>query len=324
MWRLPLSVQSALGQRMKRLDAPQKLTGQERFVGDLFLPGMLHARPVISPYAHALIKRVDTRRASALPGVVAILTGDDLPFAADYNAVAKSPMARGEVVFAGQFVALVLAESAAQAEDAVELVGVEYEPLPVVAALADALDPRAPQVRQTTSAGDDDEGAMHSADAAIAAAEDDDEPLPPNVSQTVRFRRGDLTAGFAAADEVVNLTFETHGVHQGYVEPLSCLVTPDPLGGVAVYASTQTIFHCRSRVAEALGLPVHQVLVESMAVGGGFGGKFVYVEPMVAAAAVAVKRPVLLQYTRMEDLLAGAPAPECRIYLQFGATQMGR
>jgi CO/xanthine dehydrogenase Mo-binding subunit len=318
-----LIVQSALGQRVKRLDAPQKLTGHERFVGDLSLPGMLYARPVTSPYAHALIKRVDTRRALALPGVVAVLTGDDLPFAADFNAEAKSPIARGEVVFAGQFVALVLAESATQAEDAVALVAVEYEPLPVVAALAEALDPCAPHVRQTTSAGDDDEGAMHSADAATTEEEDDDEPLPPNISQTVRFRRGDLAAGLAAAAEVVNLSFETHGVHQGYIEPLSCLVTPDPLGGVTVYASTQTIFHCRSRVAEALGLPVHQVRVESMAVGGGFGGKFVYVEPMVAAAAVAIKRPVLLQYTRMEDLLAGAPAPECRIHIQLAATHDG-
>jgi CO/xanthine dehydrogenase Mo-binding subunit len=313
----------AVGQPMKRIDAPPKLTGQERFTADLALPSLLHARPVGSAYAHAHIRSVDKTRALAIPGVVAVLTADDLPIQRDKNGMPiKAPIAWGEVLHAGHIVALVLAENDAAAEDGAAAVEIDYDPLEVVSSLDNALDAHGPRVRETQQLGNDEEAGMHNADAA-QQAEADDEPLPPNVSNSIHFHRGDIEQGFAEADEVVDLTFESLTVHQGYLEPQACLVNIEPLGDLTVYTSTQAAFHCRTRVAETVGVPVHRVNVVPMPVGGGFGGKFVLIEPLVAAAAVALGRPVLLQYSRMDDFLAGNPAPDCRIQLRVGAKRDG-
>ncbi|MCC6314678.1 MAG: xanthine dehydrogenase family protein molybdopterin-binding subunit [Thermomicrobiales bacterium] len=313
----------AVGQRVKRLDSPPKLTGQERYTADLKIPGLLYARPVGSAYAHARILGIDTSAALAIPGVVAVLAADDLPLARDANGQpVKTPLAAGEALYAGQFVALVLAESDAAAQDGVAAVEVEYEPLPAVVTLDQALDPAAPPVRETRGQSGDEEASMHNADAARSAVEEA-EDLPPNVSNTVNFHRGDIAAGFAAADVVVEHTFESQAIHQGYIETQTCLVDVDPLGRLTVYTSTQAAFYCRQRVAEAVGRPVQDVEVVPMPVGGGFGGKFVLIEPLVAAAALAAGRPVLLQFARMDDLLAGNPAPNCRIQVKLGATRDG-
>jgi CO/xanthine dehydrogenase Mo-binding subunit len=122
---------------------------------------------------------------------------------------------------------------------------------------------------------------------------------------------------------VVALTIESHTVHQGYLEPQVCLVDIEPLGDLTVYTSTQAAFYCQNRVADTVGLPTQRVKVVPMPVGGGFGGKFVLIEPLVAAAALAAGRPVLLLYSRMDDFLAGNPAPDCRIDVKLGATMQG-
>lgn len=309
----------AVGQRVRRIDAPPKLTGEERYTGDLDVPGMLIARPVTSPYAHARVRGVNASGALQTPGVVEVLTGHEL--GGDLGG-GKSPIATDEVVFAGQFVALVLAETDAAAQDGVAAVEVDYEPLPVIVSLDEGLDPESPHIRETRIAGNDEEAAMHNADAA-AQAEENDQFVAPNVSNSVHFSRGDVAAGFAAADAVVEFTVESLTVHQGYLEPQVCLVDLSPLGDLTVYTSSQAAFYCRSRVAETVGLPVQRVNVVPMPVGGGFGGKFVLIEPMVAAAAVAAGRPVLLRYSRMDDFLAGNPAPDCRITVKLGATREG-
>ena len=195
----------AVGQRVRRIDSPPKLTGQERFTGDLRVPGMLVARPVTSPYAHARIRSIDASRALEIPGVVRVLSADDLPIARDSSgAPVKAPIASGEAVYAGQFVALVLAESDAAAQDGVAAVEVDYEPLPVITTLDEALDPSSPHIRETRQQANDEEAGMHNADAAIQA-EENDEFVAPNVSNSVNFTRGDVAAGFAAADDVVEL-----------------------------------------------------------------------------------------------------------------------
>ena len=283
------------------------------------MAGQLYARPVGSPYAHARITSIDRGAALAVPGVVAVLTAEDLPIK---DIPSKSPIAFGEVLYAGQFVALVLAESDAAALDGASLVDVDYEPMAVIGTLDSALDPASEPVRTSGAAADEGEAGMHNADAATQV-EAEEESLPPNVSNSIHFARGDVAQGFAEADEIVELTFNSLTVHQGYIETQAALVGIDPLGDLTVYTSTQAAFHCRTRVAETLGMPVHRVKVEPMPVGGGFGGKFVLIEPLVAAAAVAVQRPVLLQYTRMEDFLAGNPAPDCRITLKVGAKRDG-
>jgi CO/xanthine dehydrogenase Mo-binding subunit len=318
-----MSTYSVVGQRTKRLDAPQKLNGQERFTGDLRFPGQLYARPVTSPYAHARIVGIEKSAALAQPGVVAVLAAGDLPLAKDENGNAATvPIATDEVLFAGQIVALVLAENDAAAQDAAALVEVDYEPLDAVISLDRALDSDSPRVRLTELVISDEESGMHNADAA-QETETVTEQLPPNVSNSMHFSRGDVNQGFAEADEIVDLTFDSETVHQGYIETQAALVTVDPLGGIDVYTSTQAAFHCRNRVAETLGIPHHKINVEPMPVGGGFGGKFVLIEPLVAAAAVAVQKPVLLQYTRIEDFSAANPAPSCRIQLKVGAKKDG-
>ena len=314
---------TAVGHRTKRIDGPPKLTGQERFTGDLRPAGLLFARPVGSSYAHARIRAIDASAALALPGVVAVLSASGLAFSPGYAKQAgKSPIAFGEALHAGHFVALVLAESDAVAQDAVALVEVDYEPLSAVSTLDQAMARDAAPVRETPVEGNEEEAGMHNADAA-RPAEEDDEPLPPNVSNSVHFHWGEIARGLAEADQVVELTFDSQTVHQGYLETQSCMVAIEPLGDLTVYTSTQAAFYCRTRVAEAVGLPLQRVNVVPMPVGGGFGGKFVLVEPMVAAAAVAVGRPVLLQFGRMDDFLAGNPAPDCRIEVKLGATRDG-
>ena len=256
--------------------------------------------------------------------MVRVLTAEDLPIARDSaGAPVKAPIAFGETVYAGQFVALVLAETDAAAQDGVAAVEVEYEPLPVVSTLDQGLDPSSPHIRETRQQANDEEAGMHNADAAVQA-EENDEFVGPNVSNSVHFTRGDLAAGFAAADATVEFTIDSLTVHQGYLEPQVCMVDIEPLGDLTVYTSTQAAFYCRTRVAETVNMPTQRINVVPMPVGGGFGGKFVLIEPLVAAAALAAGRPVLLHYSRMDDFLAGNPAPDCRISVKLGATREGK
>lgn len=314
---------ATVGTSQKRLDAPKKLTGVERYAGDLRFPGMLYARPVGSPSAHARIDSIDSSAAMEVPGVVAVLTGPDLPIARDSSGnPMKTPIAFEEALYAGQVVALVLAETEVAAEDGALAVVVNDSPLPVVNTLDQAMAFDAPLVRSMSSAAGDDEAGMHNADAA-AKEEEESELLPPNASGSTHFSRGDIEKGFAEADQIVELAIYSDSVHQGYIETQACIVNIGPLGDLEVYTSTQASFYCRTRVAETVGYPVHKVKVTPMPVGGGFGGKFVLIEPLVAAAAVAMGRPVQLQYTRMEDFVAGNPAPDCEIWIKAGARKDG-
>jgi CO/xanthine dehydrogenase Mo-binding subunit len=312
-----------VGKRVKRIDAPAKLTGQERFTGDLKLPGLLYARTVGSAYPHARIVSVNKEAALALPGVVNVFTAFDLPITRDAKGnPTKTGMAFEEALFAGQIVAIVVAESDVAAQDGAGAVEIEYEELPALLTIDQGMDRATPafSMRKVTISAE--EAAMHNADAA-RKTEGEQEDLATNVSNTVNFTRGDLDAGFAQADAIVEYSFTSDAVHQGYIEPQSALVAVDPIGRVTVYTSTQAAFHCRNRVAETIGVPIQQVNVVPMPVGGGFGGKFVHIEPLTAAVALAAGRPVLLQFTRMEDMVAGNPAPGCRIDIKLGAKRDG-
>ena len=311
-----------VGRRTKRTDAPERLTGQIRFTNDMALPGALHCRFVRSPYAAAKIVSVDATEARSLPGVVAVLTARDLPVA-DISAAVEGRsilLALDRVWHAGQPVVAVLGETEAAAEDGAGAVEVEYEPLEPVVDMSRAMDPDAPIVREQREVNPE-ELAMHGA--APQGAQDGDEPRAPNVASRIRFERGDVEQGFRQSDVVVEREFRTSWVHQGYMEPQSCSAALDALGNVTVYASTQALFHTRTEVARTLGLADHQVTVNAMPVGGGFGGKFGFLEPTVAALAKAVGRPVRLVYNRQEELTAADPAPESRIRLKIGARRDG-
>ena len=312
---------SSIGKRTKRIDSPPKLTGYEKFTGDLRFPGMLRARLVGSDYAHAKIVSVDASEALKIPGVVAVLTSKDLPVVRSESGVSPvSILADGEALYVGHPVALVLAETDQAARDAIDLIEVEYEELEVLVDLEKASAENASKVSFGGEGAFADEAEMHNADAAAGGVEED---LPPNVSSSINFERGDVDKGFAEADEIVEFSISSDVVHQGYIEPQVALAVPELFGRYTIYTSTQAAFHGRQKTAETLGVDLDDIKIVPMPVGGGFGGKFVLIEPLVAAAAKAVGRPVLLQFTREEDFLTGNPAPDCQIRIKLGAKRDG-
>ena len=313
---------TAVGSSVTRRDAPEKVTGAARYAGDIALPGLLHARLVLSPYASARITRIDTAAAAAMPGVAGVYTADDLALqGAESGARRLNFLARDRVVFNGQPVAVVLAETIAQASDGAAAVTVDYEPEPVVVDPIAGMDPGAPIVRDLPAAGAE-EAQMHAA--VVSDEEEEREDLPANVTNTIHFHRGDVEAALREAEVVVEGTYKVNYVHQGYLETQTCTVAPDAAtGGVDVYTSTQAFFYTRNEVAEALGLTTNQVRVVPTAIGGGFGAKYVLLDPFVASLAVKVGRPVRLAYTRSEDFLAANPSPMTIFELKAGAKRDG-
>lgn len=308
-----------VGRSMPLIDGKAKVLGRLKYTPDVQLPGMLHARFVTSPYPHARIRGIDVSAALAVPGVVAVLTAQDLPDVPPRNRHMLL-LARDRAIFTGQPVALVLAETEAAAADGAEQVMVDYELLPAALTVDEALAPDAPVVWPEGLPGASEEAAAHGA----AVEGEADEAGHPNIANTVHFARGDVRQGFAEADVIVEHTFATSWVHQNYIEPHATIVQPDPdTGGATVWTSTQAPFYIREEVAKVLGVPESDVRVHVMPVGGGFGGKFILYEPLVALAARHVGRPVRLVLTRMEEMLAGNPAPAMRCHARLGAKQDG-
>ena len=314
---------NSVGRATRRQDAPDKLTGRTRYAGDVSVAGLLHARLVLSPYAHARILSIDTSAAEAVPGVQAVYTSETLGMAKrDTSSRTQSPLAHKEALWSGHPVAIVLAETEAAAEDGVAAVDVEYEVLPAVMDPVAAVQPGSPlariQEKDTTS-----EIAGGGAHAAVAEEEVEDtqkEDLSQNVSDKAHYHGGDMDAGWREAEVVVERTYKTSFVHQSYIEPQSIMVEPSRSAHqLTIWPSSQGMFAVRSDVSEALKVPERQVRVESVPVGGAFGGKFGLVEPLAAAAAFASRRPVRLALTRSEDLLAGNPAPQSVIIVKLGA-----
>ncbi len=315
---------TAVGHSVKRVDGPEKVSGQALYAADLNLPGLLHARLVLSLHAHARIKKIDIAAALKVPGVVRVITAGDLPIKLEKaESRRRNPLAKDEVIYYGQPVAIVLGETEAAALDGVELVEVEYDVLPAATNLLDAIKPDAPLVQRKPSHGADEEAQMHSAGAPGASSEDEQKKQPGNVSNTMHLKRGDVEAGFAEAAAISERTYYAPAVHQSYIETQSVTVAPDPLGGLTIYTSTQAGFYCRQEVAQALDIPLNKVKVVTMMVGGAFGGKFVLIEPLAAALAKLTARPVRLAFYRMEDLLASNPAQDGLIELKLGARADG-
>lgn len=324
----PTTQYKAVGTSTRRQDSPDKLTGRARYAGDLPFSGLLHARLVLSPYAHARIVNIDTAPALAIPGVVAVFTSETLGMAhADSTSRSQAPLAQKEVYWCGHPVAVVVGETEAAAEDGVAAVDVDYEPLPVVIDPVAALQPDSPvaRVRSEQEISEIAGGGAHAAVSASDEAEEaETEALSQNVSDKVHMKMGDIAAGLREADVVVERTYRTHSVHQSYIEPQSITVECSPSGHhLTVWPSTQGLLGVRSDIAKALNIPERQIRVESLPIGGAFGGKFGLHEPLAAAVAYKLRKPVRLVYTRQEDLLAGNPAPQSVITLKLGAKKDG-
>lgn len=304
---------------MRRIEGDQKVSGATRFTADLDLPGLLHVQLILSPYASARIRNVDSEPARRASGVVAVLTAADLATGDEDGP--DAPLASARVFYAGQPVVAVVAESEAAAADAAALVGVDYDELGAVGDPSAAMQADAPQVLEQKEEASEADASLHGASTASESASGE---LPPNVTDVARVADGDASAGLASADVTVSGTYRFAGAHHGFLETHTAVVRPEPDGGVTVWTPTQGPFVVRDEVADALDVPPHRVRVVPMAVGGGFGGKVSLLERLLALIAREVRRPVKLALTRSHEFVIGRPAPAAEFELDLGAKRDGK
>lgn len=284
---------TVVGRSVPRLDAREKVTGAARYVTDFVLPGMVHARLWRSPVPHARLLGVDATRAAAAPGVLAILTASDLPVKGLYYGPAfkDQPILAHEVIrYAGEPVVAVVADTEAHAEAALRLIDVRYEELPGVTSAEEALASGAPLIHATL------DRAGHFRDLSGLT------PVPgTNVCQHYHYERGDLARAFAAADLVVEDMYRYPALSHHALEP-HCAVARVDGDGIAVWTGTQHPFPVRKALAEIFDLPLSHVQVIVPLIGGAFGGKcYIKIEPLAAALAARVRRPVRLALSLEES-----------------------
>lgn len=313
---------SVLGKRPVRHDGADKVTGKAVYTSDLQLPGaaMAHGRVVRSPHAHARIVKIDASEALKLPGVLAVVTHDDFPDLAAKFAImgeagavnlahlAANCLASKKVLYRGHAVAAVAAVNPHVAEEAAAKIKVEYEVLPSVTWVLDAMKPDAPILHDDLRT--DEMGKKGD--------------QPTNVTVKMVFEKGKIADGFAQADVVVEREFRTASVHQGYIEPHVAVAQWNEDGRLKVWCATQGAFNARQQVAELLQLPISRVVVVPCEIGGGFGGKIaVYLEPVAALLSRKCGRPVKMTMQRNEVFEGTGPTPGSFIRVKLGAKKDG-
>ncbi len=309
-----------LGSRPPRPDGVDKVTGRAVYGNDTRLPGMLYGHIVRSPHAHARIVSIDTAKAEALPGVLAVATGADLPQLEDriedlgegmanLRYSSNNILADDKVLYDGHAVAAVAAVDLGTAEEAAALIEVVYEVLPPVMDVHQAMADDAPILLsdlRTEELGETLEGET-------------------NVASHFRHERGDPEAGFTAADVVIEREYNTATVHQGYVEPHAATALWNADDRVSIWCSTQGAFAARNQTAIILQKPVAEISVIPTEIGGGFGGKIpIYVEPVAAVLSrKAGHRPVKIAMSRTDVIKATGPTSGSYIKVKMGATRAG-
>ena len=308
-----------VGTQPIRPDGVPKVTGTAKFGNDFSLPGALFGRILRSPHAHARIKSIDTSKAEALPGVKAVVTGADFPdqnfayvgperVAVNFWHITRNVMAREKALYDGHAVAAVAASSAAVAAKAISLIEVDYEVLPHVIDVEDAMKEDAPLLFEDM----------------ITRGIDPPPAKPSNISKQLTFEIGDLDAGFAEADEIVEKEFRTAPVHQGYIEPHATLARYDPDGQGELWSSTQGHFIVRNLTAKLVGMKLGDLKVNAAEIGGGFGGKtVVYVEPVAMLLSKKSGHPVKLAMSRNEVFRATGPTSGSSMRVKIGAKKDG-
>jgi CO/xanthine dehydrogenase Mo-binding subunit len=298
-----------VGTRPPRPDGVDKVTGRALYGADVSAPGMLTAHILRSPHAHAEIVSIDTSAAEALAGVKAVVTSADFVVQEDdfLRDVTDNCMARGKVLYDGHAVAAVAATSAAVAKAALKLIKVTYRALPHVTDVDKAMRADAPVVQSGRSL----------------------ETVPSGMSQNVtshcEFGHGDLAAGFAKADLVVERSFTTAATHQGYIEPHACLASMTVDGKADLWCCTQGQYNVRSLCAALIGMDASQLRVTASEIGGGFGGKTtVFIEPVALALSRKSGKPVKIVMSRDEVFKATGPTVSSSIDVKIGMTKDGR
>jgi CO/xanthine dehydrogenase Mo-binding subunit len=308
-----------IGKRTIRPDGEDKVTGRANFAADHSQPGMLVGKILRSPHPHARIRSINLKKAAALPGVKAVMTGLDLvefpwdkpaPLGIqDLRFNSRNVMARDKALYAGHAVAAVAATSAKIAADALKLIEVDYEVLPWVIDVDEALQPGAPL--------------LHDHMANVGA-----KPGPAttsNIAGKLEHKLGDCDAGFAAADVVVERSFKTKPVHQGYIEPHACVVTVAQDGRATIWSSSQGHFMVRDMTAQLTGMKLSDVRAIPAEIGGGFGGKtIVYLEPVALVLSRKAGRPVKMVMTRQEVFCSTGPTSGSSSTVKIGATKDGK
>jgi CO/xanthine dehydrogenase Mo-binding subunit len=293
-----------------RVDAREKVTGYATYASDVYLPEMLMCKLLSSTRAHARIVRIDISKAEQLPGVRAIITGRDFPDIQFGSGALKDRyiMARDEVYYIGEPIAAVAADDEVTAQEAVELIEVEYEDLPTVINPLEAIKPNAPAVH-----------------ADLAGFEGYGFAMGNNVSALLDADRGEVDEAFQEADLVIEETYRSQGINQGFLEPMACVANVEPNGRLTVWASTQGPYQIRAQLSAVLDIPLSSIKVIPMELGGGFGAKLrLAFEGFAALLATKTGRPVKLINTREEVFTLNGPRLPVTNYLKTGVMNDGR
>lgn len=300
-----------IGQRTVRPDGAEKVTGRAAFAADTTMPGMIWGKVLRSPHPHARIRSIDTSKAEKLPGVKAVVTARDIvDFPIDKSVMlgiqdmrwmCRNVMAREKALFAGHPVAAVAAMSEKIAAEACKLIEVDYEVLPWVIDVEAAMKPDAPILHDFMKF----------------------EGKPSNIAGKLEHKLGDVEKGFAEADVVIERSFRTQPVHQGYIEPHACLVSVSD-GKATVWSSSQGQFMVRAMCAYLTGLPQNDIRAIPAEIGGGFGGKtIIYLEPLALILSKKSGRPVKMAMTREEVFRASGPTSGSYSKVKIGAKKDG-
>jgi putative selenate reductase molybdopterin-binding subunit len=305
----------SVGKPEIKVDAVKLAQGKPAFTADMEMRGMLYAKVLLSPLAHARIRQIDTSKAKALPGVAAVLTWQDLPRVI-YSTAGQSDPIPGpldsfsldnKVRFVGDRVAFVAAESVEIAEEACKLIEVEYEPLPVLLDPEKAMEAGAP--------------ILHDEVEYVNFADSDPKR---NMAAEIRIDIGDVEKGFAEADQIFEAAYEVPKVQQAHIEPHVVVTYWDEDDRLVIRTSTQVPFHIRRVLAPVLGLPVKRMRVIKPRIGGGFGGKQeILIEDVAAHLTIATRRPVMYEYTREEEFIAARSRHPMRIRMKTGVKNDG-
>jgi len=323
---------NVVGTRPIRHDGADKVMGRARYAADIHLPGMLHGKILRSPHAHARIKKIDATRALALTGVEAVVTGMDLPDISaevadleeganvNYGFYSRNVLAKEKALYLGHAIAAVAAISPALAEQALELIDVEYEILVPVLDADSAMKEGASLVHERLLSLDSP--ALRPGGYSSGAVGDNS-----NIANHFEFKLGDPEQGFKQADLIVEREYHTKPVHQGYIEPHSATAQWNTNDTVTIWASSQGHFALRDHTAKIIGISVSQVKVIPMEIGGGFGGKGqggCYLEPVVAILSRKTGRPVKIAMSRTEVFIGTGPTSGTHIKVKIGATSAGK
>jgi CO/xanthine dehydrogenase Mo-binding subunit len=309
-----------VGTRQNRPDGVPKVTGRAQYGADFSLPGMLWGQILRSPHAHARIKSIDTAKAAALPGVKAVMTAKDLPeqkfdyvgperVAMNLWHVTRNIMAREKALYHGHAVAAVAATSKQIAEAALKLIEVDYEVLPHVIDVDEAMQPGAPLLFEDM----------------ITRGVEPAPKTPSNIAKRIEFKVGDVAKGFAEADVVIEKDFKTAAVHQAYIEPHATLARFDANGHGEIWSASQGHFVVRALTSQLLGIPIGSLRVHPAEIGGGFGGKtVVYVEPVAAALSRKTGHPVKIMMSREDVFKATGPTSGGSMTVKIGVKKDGK